>query len=344
MAGVEFLYLSQEDVIAVGGLDMAGTLGTVEEAFRLWGIGDVVQPIKTTIRWGPPDTENTRGRIIAMAAHVGGDVDIAGMKWIPSMPENPVRHGLPRACALIILSDPHTGLPLAVMDGTVISAMRTGAATGVAAKYLARKESAILGLVGAGVQNRTQLMALSRVLPGLSDVRVFDVRSDRVQAFCHEMQGQIRPPLRVVASAREAIDGADAFVTATVSGEAYVEAEWIKEGAFHSEISSWDTHVRTLTVYDKIVVDDWQSIRHGGKHVSARAVKEGVIPESRIHGELGDIVAGKKPGRETDTERILFNPIGMPINDVSEATRIYRAAKAKGIGRALPLWEKPIWV
>jgi ornithine cyclodeaminase len=327
MKSVEFLYLSQEDVIAAGGLDMDGTLAAVEEAFRLWGQGDVVQPLKSTIRWGPPPTENTRGRIIAMAAHVGGGVDTAGVKWIPSMPGNPRVHGLPRACALIILSDPHTGLPLAVMDGTVISAMRTGAATGVAAKYLARKESAILGLVGAGVQNRTQLLALCRILPRLVDVRVFDLNPERAQAFCTEMQKQVRPPLRVTESARAAIEGADAFVTATVSGEAYVEADWIKVGAFHSEISSWDTHPATLTVYDKIVVDDWGSIRHGGKHVSTRAIAAGVIPESRMYAELGDIVAGKTQGRQTEEERILFNPIGMPINDVSEATRIYRAAK-----------------
>jgi 2,3-diaminopropionate biosynthesis protein SbnB len=344
MKPVEFLYLSQEDVIAAGGLDMDGTLATVEEAFRLWGLGDVVQPTKSTIRWGPPPTENTRGRIIAMAAYVGGGVDTAGVKWIPSMPGNPREHGLPRACALIILSDPHTGLPLAVMDGTVISAMRTGAATGVAAKYLARKHSAVLGLVGAGVQNRTQLLALCRALPRLTEVRIFDLNPERARAFCVEMQKQVRPPLRAMESVRQAIQGSDVFVTATVSGEAYVEADWITAGAFHSEISSWDTHPMTLSAYDKIVVDDWRSIRHGGKHVSIRAVTAGVISESRIHAELGDIVAGKKPGRQTEDERILFNPIGMPINDVSEATRIYRAAKAKGIGRALPLWETPIWV
>ena len=114
-----------------------------------------------------------------MAAHVGGEVGTAGVKWIPSMPENPQKRGLPRACAIIILSDPHTGLPLAVMDCTVISAMRTGAAMGVAAKYLARKHSAVLGLVGAGVQNRTQLLAMSRVLPQLTEVRVFDLRPER---------------------------------------------------------------------------------------------------------------------------------------------------------------------
>lgn len=344
MRSVEFLYLSQEDVIAAGGLDMDGTLATVEEAFRLWGMGDVVQPTKSTIRWGPPPTENSRGRIIAMAAYVGGDVDTAGMKWIPSMPENPGKHGLPRACALIILSDPHTGLPLAVMDGTVISAMRTGAATGVAAKYLARQNSSVLALVGAGVQNRTQLLALCRTLPRLTEVRVFDLQRERARVFCAEMQDRVRPPLRVTGSAREAIEGADAFITATVSGEAYVEADWIRAGAFHGEISSWDTHLATLSVYDKIVVDDWGSIRHGGKHVSIRAIAAGVIPESRVYAELGNIVAGRKPGRQMEEERILFNPIGMPINDVSEATRIYRAAKTKRIGRVLPLWERPIWV
>lgn len=343
MKSVEFLYLSQEDVIAAGGLDMDGTLATVEEAFRLWGLGDVVQPTKSTIRWGPPLTENTRGRIIAMAAHVGGGVDMAGMKWIPSMPGNPREHGLPRACALIILSDPHTGLPLAVMDGTVISAMRTGAATGVAAKYLARRASTILGLVGAGVQNRTQLLALCRALPRLAEVRIYDLDPERSRAFCCEMQAQVRPPIRAVETARAVIEEADVFVTATVSGEAYVEADWVKVGAFHSEISSWDTHLATLAVYDKIVVDDWGSIRHGGKHASIRAITAGVIPEGRMHAELGDIVAGKKPGREAEGERILFNPIGMPINDVSEATRIYRTAKAKGIGQVLPLWKTPIW-
>ncbi len=344
MQRVEFIYLSQEDVIAAGGLDMDGTLITVEETFRLWGRGDYVQPTKPAIRWGPPITENTRGRVIAMPAYIGGDVDMVGIKWIPSMPQNPEKHGLPRACALIIINDPYTGVPMAVMDGTVISAMRTGAASGVAAKYLAGQDSSVLGLVGAGVQNRTQLMAITRAVPTLREVRVFDVRPEKARAFCQEMGGRAGIDLRPAGSAREAIEGADVFVTATVSSDAYVEAGWIKEGALHVEISSWDTHPSTLVAYDKIVVDDWKTIRHGAKHVSARAVVEGVIPESRIYGELGEIVAGGKPGRQSQQERILFNPIGLPVNDVSEATRIYRSARKKGIGRPLPLWEKPIWV
>ncbi len=344
MQAVNFLYLSQEEVIAAGGLDMDGTLAMVEDTFRLWGKGDYVQPTKPAIRWGPPITENTRGRVIAMPAYIGGDIDMLGIKWIPSMPMNPVKHGIPRACALIVLNDPYTGVPVAVMDGTVISAMRTGAASGVAAKYLAKQDASILGLVGAGVQNRTQLMAISRTIPALKEVRVFDVNQDKARGFCEDMATQVQPALRAVGSAREAIEGTDAFVTATVSSEAYVQPDWIKDGALHIEISSWDTHPSALVIYDKIFVDDWKTIKHGAKHVSARAVVEGVIPESRISGELGEIVAGTKPGRETDKEKILFNPIGLPVNDVSEATRIFRVAKEKGIGRTLPLWEKPIWV
>lgn len=344
MTAVNFLYLSQEDVVAAGGLDMDGTLATVEKTFRLWGEGDYVQPSKPALRWGPPITENTRGRVIAMPAYIGGDVDMLGIKWIPSMPMNPQNHGLPRAMAVIIINDPYTGAPLAIMDGTVISAMRTGAATGVAAKYLARPGSEVLGLVGAGVQNRTQLMAISRTLPNLREVRVFDINADKAKAFCDEMASQVRPALRPVRSHQEAIAGADAFVTATVSSDAYVRPEWIKEGAFHAEISSWDTDPSVLPVYDKIFVDDWKTIKNGAKHVSARAVVNGIIPESNVRGELGEIVARKKAGRENDKEKILFNPIGLPVNDVSEANRIYRSALAKGIGRTLPLWEKPTWV
>jgi ornithine cyclodeaminase len=230
------------------------------------------------------------------------------------------------------------------MDGTVISAMRTGAATGVAAKYLARRDATVLALIGAGVQNRTQLMALNRVLPNLAEVRVFDIKSEKAQLFCQAMKDESDSEFRVTSSAREAVKGADVFVTATVSSTPYVQADWIEEGVFQSEVSSWDTHITALAAYDKIVVDDWKTIKHGKKHVSGRAVDEGVIIEDRIYAELGTLVVGKKPGRETDSERILFNPIGMSILDVSEAARIYHTAKESDIGQEIRLWNEPVWV
>lgn len=342
-AKVEFLYLAQEDVIAAGGLEMAGTLQAVEQSFRLHGLGQTILPPKPVLRWGGPETEETTGRIMAMPAYLGGDLRIAGIKWIPSAPQNPKKHGLPRANALIILNDPDTLMPLAVMDGTIVSAMRTGAATGVAAKYLARRDSRIIGLVGAGVQGRTQLMALKEVLPAAETVRVFDLDDKKAVRFAAEMAAELGLEVRAVDSAAAACRGADVFVTATMSTFPYVQAEWYAEGVFHSEISFWDTPPEALRHLDRIVADDYYQVEHHGVDVCYRAVRDGFIRREQITN-LGDIIVGKAPGRQSPTEKIMFNPIGMGIHDVSEAYRVYRNAVERGIGRRLPLWEKPHWV
>src|SRR5437588_2377146 len=144
-----FLYLSQEDVVAAGGTDMPAVIDVIERAFRVKAQGQVFMPPKVMITWSDePGTEELHGRIMAMPAYVGGEFDVAGLKWIPSVPSNPSR-GLPRANALV-LSDRETGLPLAVMDGTVVSAMRTGAVTGVAVRHLARGDERRACLLGAG--------------------------------------------------------------------------------------------------------------------------------------------------------------------------------------------------
>src|SRR5690349_22480448 len=180
-----FLYLSQEDVVAAGGTDMAAVIGVIERAFQVKAAGEVFMPPKVMITWGDaPGTEELHGRIMAMPAYVGGDFDVAGLKWIPSVPDNPSRNGLPRANALVLLTDRETGLPLAVMDGTVVSAMRTGAVTGVALRHLAVPGSRVACLLGAGVLAHTQLEALRIAMPDLSEVRVFDPRADRSAAFC----------------------------------------------------------------------------------------------------------------------------------------------------------------
>src|SRR6476659_6447949 len=180
-----FLYLSQEDVVAAGGLDMAAVVDVIERAFRVKADGQVLSPPKGTIPWSDePATEGLHGRIMAMPAYVGGDFDVAGLKWIPSVPGNPARNGLPRANALVLLSARETGLPLAVMDGTVVSAMRTGAVTGVAVRHLAAGDERRACLLGAGVMAHTQLAALRVVMPVLERVDVYDPHSERAQRFC----------------------------------------------------------------------------------------------------------------------------------------------------------------
>src|SRR5437764_7926060 len=180
MASTAFLWLSQEDVVAAGGLDMAATIDAVERAFRVKAAGGVSMPPKVMITWSnEPGSEERHGRIMAMPAYVGGEFDVAGLKWIPSVPDNPPRRGLPRANALVLLSDRETGLPLAVMDGTVVSAMRTGAVTGVAVRPLAAEGSEVACLLGAGVLAHTQLDALRAVMPKLDRVCVYDPDGDR---------------------------------------------------------------------------------------------------------------------------------------------------------------------
>src|SRR5438552_8493903 len=151
MAATGFRYLSQEDVVAAGGLDMPAVIDVIERAFLVKAAGQVSMPPKVMITWADePGTEERHGRIMAMPAYVGGEFDVAGLKWIPSVPDNPARRGLPRANALVLLSDRETGLPLAVMDGTVVSATRTGAVTGVALRHLAPADAASACLLGAG--------------------------------------------------------------------------------------------------------------------------------------------------------------------------------------------------
>ncbi len=339
---VEFLYLSQEDVIAAGGLDMAQTVEAIELSFRLHASGETILPPKPVLRWGGPETEETTGRIMAMPAYLGGELRIAGIKWIPSRPTNPARHGLPRANALIILNDPETLLPLAVMDGTIVSAMRTGAASGVAARYLARPESQVLGMVGAGVQMHTQAMAMHVVLPNLREGRVFDLNADKARVFAEQMSAKLGFPVRAVPTAEEACRGADVFITATISSFPYVEAGWYKPGALHCEVSFWDTPAEVLSSLDRIVCDDYYQVAHHAVDVAYRAVRDGHIAREQVI-DLGDVVVGKLAGRRAEDEKVLFNPIGLGIHDVCEAYRVYRAACERGIGQKLPLWRQPYW-
>jgi ornithine cyclodeaminase len=351
----EFLYLSQEDCMAAGGTDMSGAMKAVERSFFLHGKGDFIQPGKPVIRWGGPETEETIGRIMSMPSWLGGEqyreelekrdllgpVNTAGIKFIPARPWNPQRYGLPRASALIILLDPETLIPSCVMDGAIASAMRTGAAAGVAAKYLANPNSRIFGLVGASVQGRTQLMGMKKGVPSLEKCKVYDLDRETAEKFARDMADCSEMEIEVVNRAETAFRDADVISTATIASTSYVKPEWYKEGAFHAESSFWDTPSEALRVMDLIVVDDWDQVKHHGVDVSWRAVRDGVIEESRITGNLGEIVVGDKKGRTSKKQRILFNPIGLGIHDLSEAFRVFQNARKMGIGRKLTLFEDP---
>jgi ornithine cyclodeaminase len=328
----------------------------VERSFFLHGKKDFIQPGKPVIRWGGPETEETTGRIMSMPSFLGGagyaeelkamgligPVNTSGIKFIPSKPHNPEKYNLPRANAVIIIVDPETLMPSCIMDGTLVSAMRTGAASGVAAKYLGNKDSAVMGLIGASVQGMTQVRALKEGLPSLEICKVFDTNPEASKRFVARMKDEVDIEFMIVESAEKAIRESDIVSTATIAKEPYINGDWYKDGVCHCEISFWDTPPEALSVMDVIVVDDWYQVKHHGVDVCYRAVRDGYLPEEKIRGNLGDIIVGTKLGRQNAKEKIFFNPIGMGIHDLSEAHRVYENAVRMGIGKRLSLWDNPI--
>jgi ornithine cyclodeaminase len=331
---IEFLYLTQADV-RTAGLTMAMTLEIVEKVFKLHSLGEINMPHKTVLDLG----ERERGRVNAMPAYIGGDIDVCGIKWIAGFPHNPSKHNLPRGIGLLVINDSWTGVPLAIMDATLISAMRTGAATGVGAKYLARAGASKVALIGAGVQARTQLEALAESVPNLRLAHAYDLRMETAQVFAEEMGAQLGIDVQAVATPQAAVEDADVIVTATVADEPIVKDAWVKPGSLFAHVGSYQEEEEAVVLNsDVIVVDEWGAVLHRETPILAKMYLAGELSEADIHANLGEIILGQKTGRRSDADRIFYAPIGLGSEDVAVGYEIYRLARDKGLGRRMPLF------
>lgn len=340
---VDFVFLSQEDVVAAGGTDMPAVIEVIEGAFRLKAAGQVINPNKVLMTWSDePGTQEKHGRIMAMPAWVGGEWDVAGMKWIPSVPAN-IARGLPRANALVLLSDRETGLPVAVLDGTVVSAMRTGAVTGVAIRHLAREAARTAGLLGAGVLTRTQLMALAATRPGLDVARVYDPNTARTEALLAELAPTLPFGVAVAHSEREACEGADIIIPSTLAVTPTIAKEWVPEGGLVVLVSSLDGPEDLHEVTDLLVVDDRD---HEGTADTRylRRLRDAGIAAADDAVDLAEIVSGAHPGRRSEADRIVCSPVGLGMDDVVTAAYVLRNARELGLGTPLRLREDPLWM
>ncbi|GAB4542909.1 MAG: alanine dehydrogenase [Anaerolineae bacterium] len=324
MSENKLLYLSQADVSEVG-LTMREIIDALEVAFKEKGEGKVEMPPKPGIHPRPD------AFIHAMPAYIPA-LKSAGLKWVSGFPEN-LDRGLPYITGLLILNDPETGLPLSVMDCVWITAMRTGAATALAARYLARPDSASVGILGCGVQGRTNLLALKELFP-LTSVRAYDIVPERAEAYAEEMSQKTGIPVRPVTRPIDAVAGCDIVVTAgpiLKEPHATIQADWLEKGAFASPVdfdSYW--HPDALLQADKFCTDDTPQLRY---YQEVGYFKR--IPP--VHADLGELVAGKKPGRERDDERTICCNLGLAIDDMATAIMIYQRAVGRGIGTWLPL-------
>lgn len=343
MSTINFIYLSHEDVMKSGGLDMLETINDVEKVLIMRYHGECIVPHKVVLRKGTQEEESITGRINALPGYLGGDTDIGGLKWVASFVNNPQEHKLPRSSSLIILNSFKTGMPLAIMDGTIISAMRTGAVAGIACKYLAKEGAKTLGMVGAGVIGRTVLMAIKAIVD-VQEVEVYAIHREHKIKFAREMQEELGISIKVVDSAEQALSGKDIIVTATPAKQPYVKASWVAEGSLYLHMSGYECEYDVVTQSDKIVVDNWEDVKSRNSQTPAIMFHDGKLSDSDLHADIAEILVGEKPGRESQDERIFFNPVGMGIQDLIVAHRIYGTAKDRNIGQNLTLWEQPLWV
>ena len=333
MEPTDLLFLNQADVRATG-ITMPQTIQIVERVLALHDEGKVNLPSKVILDLG----EHERGRINAMPAYVGGEFEICGIKWIAGFPHNPKKYGIPRAHAIIVLNDSESGVPLAIMDGSFISAMRTGAVSGVGAKYLANPDSEVAGIIGCGVQAKTQLTALKSALPSITNLRCYDIMTESSRNFAKWAHEELALQAEIATSPQQAVEEADVIVTATVADEPIVKAAWLKKGSFFSHIGSFqEEEEEVIYSADKVVVDLWHEVLHRGTPLLARLYHAGKITEERIHANIGEIIRGNKSGRTSKDERIFYSPLGLGSEDVGVASFIYHQAKQKGFGVTLAI-------
>ena len=329
MKKIEFLYLSQKEVIEVG-LTMKDVISIVEDVLKEHGHNQYENPPK-------PGIHPLKDAFIhAMPGYLPRK-KAGGLKWVSGFSSN-FNYGLPSIMGLIVLNDVNTGQPLAVMDGGYITAIRTAAVSGVSAKYLAKEDSKVLGIVGAGIQGRYHLLSLKEVLPEIEVARVFDTNEKVLKQLISLMGEHVPFNIEACNSIQEVVEGSDVIVTATghIDERIYKEA-WVNQGSLILPVHTRGWEKSTLSKVDKFIVDDW------GQFMHVQGGEDGYYaPLPDLYAELGEIVIGKKPGRENHSERIINFNFGMAIHDISTATQVLERAREKRLGTMLPLIEDSI--
>lgn len=324
MTNDTLLYLSREDVEAVD-LSIGEIIQALEGMFREKGAGRTQMPPKRGIY---PEGD---AFIHAMPAWIP-TFKSAGMKWVSAFPQNR-EQGLPLVSGLVILNNAMTGIPIAVMDCTWMTAMRTGAATAVAAKYLARPNASSAGIIACGVQGRSNLKALSHLFD-LERVKAYDLLPDIARQYAGEMSAELGIDVEVVDTPREAIRESDLVVTSSPMKkvpEPVIEPGWLEEGAF-AGVVDYDSYWTAAALHemDKLATDDvaqMAAAREQGRFRNA--------PEP--YADLGEIVSGTRPGRQSDSERTMTINLGLALADLATAPLVCEKAREMEIGRELPL-------
>lgn len=368
---IKFIYLSEEDMIKAGVTDMAQCIDTMEDMLVTLREGDYMMGGENHNSHGCmvsfPDDPKFPGmpknapdrRFMAMPAYLGGKYQMAGMKWYGSNVENKEK-GLPRSILMMMLNDKDTGAPLALMSANLLSSYRTGAIPGVGGKYLARKDSKVISIIGPGVMGKTSLAAFACACPTLDTVKIKGRGKRSMDSFIEYVKSEYPQFTNIVVcdSIEDAVRDSDIVcMTTTVKNDVstfpVIESSWVKKGALISMPSAAnfdDDFIKgcKLVVDNSKLYEAWEEEYPypsypavcivGSKFTDM--VHEGKISRDDIT-DIADIITGKKAGRTSDDEIIIYSVGGMPVEDVAWGTVVYRNALERGIGVDLELWKKP---
>lgn len=365
---IDFLYLDEQEMLKAGVTDMARCVDVMSEVFNLMGQGDYVMGGKNHNSHGilisfPDEPHFPRmpkngpdRRFMAMTAYLGGRFHVAGEKWYGSNREN-LEKGLPRSVLMCMLNDADSAQPLALTSGNLVSAVRTGAIPGVGARYLARKDSKVVGVVGAGPIGRTCLMSLLEVCKGVDTVNIYDIfkeASEKLAQFIRDNYPQITT-INICDTLAQCCKTAD-IINAATSGKAAPRftKDILKPGVLVSLPASLDPDKDFIINECRMVVDNWKMweawtdeleppygpVMGSMGNYYMDWVEAGDLSVDKITN-LGDVVCGKAQGRKSDDEIIFFAQGGQPVYDVAWTYECYQKAKELGLGTSLNLWEKP---
>lgn len=368
---IDFLYLSEPDMIAAGVTDMAECVDTMTDMLALFARGDyrmagtennshgaqIYFPEESPFAGMPLDAPDRR--FMAMPAYLGGDYQVAGCKWYGSNVENKKR-GLPRSILMFTLNDKDTGAPLAIMSANLLSAYRTGAIPGVGARYLAREDAKVVGIVGPGPMNRTSLESFIAVRPGIDTVKVAGRSQEGVDAFIAWARAKFPQitSFEQVANMEAAVRGSDIVSIAVPSASGsenypYVADEWVKPGAFiccsaHLQLEEGLVQRSRHVADARKIYQAWAAELPAPAHETVGIwgislvdrVRDGRMAPEQFE-DVGEIIDGLTPGRTHDDEIFIYSVGGMPVEDVAWATKVYRNALERGIGTKLNLWQTP---
>ena len=337
MSNIVIKTISQEDVAAIFKGNTDAIYGIIEDSFMKYLADDIIMPDKISQIFD----EASQNRINCMPATLI-DEKICGMKWVSVFPSNAPK-GVQNVTGIMLLSELETGFPIAVIDGTLSTKMRTAAVGCTAAKYLAPSKVETIGIIGAGEEARMHFTLLKHMFPTIKECRVSSLNTEIEQGFIDKIKDIVSDVKFVTCNndSHLCASGADIIVTAISGQSPVLKAADITKGGLYIHVGGWEDEYGVAQKANKIVCDEWEVVKHRSQTL-CRMYKEGLLKDEDIHANLSELIAGTKVGRENDDEFIYFNSVGLSYIDINFANYIYEEAKKRGLGQNVVMAENNV--